>query len=410
MRESRAGADAGNADTAAAATARAATGRAGTGTAVSEARRLADVRWSAALGALVIGANLTVINVAVADIRESFPSAQLSTIGWVVSAYTIVFGAVLVPAGRLGDRLGRRSVFMVGLAIFGAGSILAGAAPTLWLLIIGRGVQGIGAACITPSSMALLLDASPVSERAASTAFYSGVSSVGAAAGPSIGALLVNQMGWRSAFFFGLPVLLVSYVRGRRSLVRSRAVREAGLPDLLGSLMVMATMTGLTFSIVQGRTWGFDDARVITTMLVALLLVPLFVLRCSRHPSPVLALGLFRRRSFGSANVAGMLFGCATGGVGLVNVLFLRDVWGYSLLAAGFGALPSSFVAMGCSPLVGRWGMRFGGVRGRRARACCASPPQCCGFGFSLTVNRTTGSDSYHQRCFSVWVSAPRIR
>lgn len=125
----------------------------------TETRRLKQVRWSAALSALVIGLNLTVMNVAVADLRESFPNAKFTTIGWVVTAYTIVFGAVMVPAGRLADKLGRRSVFMTGIGAFALGSLIAGVAPSLWLLIAGRAVQGVGAACMTPSSLALLIDA-----------------------------------------------------------------------------------------------------------------------------------------------------------------------------------------------------------------------------------------------------------
>jgi MFS family permease len=160
-----------------------------------EAARLHEVRWSASLSALVVGLNLSMINVAFAGLRESFPNARVTSMGWVISAYTIVFGAVLVPAGRLADKLGRRSVFMAGLGTFAAGSILAGAAPTLWVLIAARAVQGIGAACITPASMSLLLDATPVAQRAAATSFYSGVSSIGAASGPSIGALAIDARG-----------------------------------------------------------------------------------------------------------------------------------------------------------------------------------------------------------------------
>ena len=324
--------------------------------------RLASVRWSAALSALVVGLNLSVMNVAVADLRASFPEAGLTRVGWVVSAYTIVFGAVLVPAGRLADRLGRRSVFMTGLVVFGAGSILAGTAPALWVLIAARAVQGVGAACITPASIALLLDATPVPQRAAATSFYSGVSSIGAATGPSVGALVVDASSWRAAFFLGLPVLVVSWMLGRRSLPASTPVRDAALPDLAGALLIMAAMTSLTFGIVQGRTWGWTHPGVLGAFVLAAALLPLFVHRCRRHPSPVMAIGLFRLRSFAAANSAALLFGMSTGGVALANVLFLRDVWGYTLVGAGFGALPASFTAMVAARSIGRLGVRFGEV------------------------------------------------
>ncbi len=327
---------------------------------MSEEGRLASVRWSAALSALVVGLNLSVMNVAFADLRTSFPAAPVTTLGWVVSAYTIVFGAVLVLAGRLADKLGRRSVFMTGLAVFAGGSVLAGCAPWLWMLIGARAVQGIGAACITPASMGLLLDATPVSQRAAATSFYSGVSSIGAASGPSLGALVVDGSSWRVAFFLGLPVLVVSYLLGRRSLPPSVAVRDAALPDLVGAVMIVAAMTSLSFGIVQGRVWGWRNAWIVGAFVAAALLVPIFVQRCRRHPSPVMSMGLFRRRSFAASNVAALFFGMATGGVALANVLFLRDVWGYSLVGAGFGALPAAVTAMCVARTVGRMGVRHG--------------------------------------------------
>ncbi len=324
--------------------------------------RLAWVRWSAALSALVVGLNLSVMNVAVADLRASFPEAGLTRVGWVVSAYTIVFGAVLVPAGRMADRLGRRSVFMTGLAVFGVGSVLAGTAPALWVLVAARAVQGVGAACITPASIALLLDATPVPQRAAATSFYSGVSSIGAATGPSVGALVVDASSWRAAFFLGLPALVVSWLLGRRSLPASTPVRDAALPDLAGALLIMVAMTSLTFGIVQGRTWGWTHPAVVGAFVLAATLLPLFVHRCRRHPSPVMAIGLFRIRSFAAANSAALLFGMSTGGVALANVLFLRDVWGYTLVGAGFGALPASLTAMLAARSIGRLGVRFGEV------------------------------------------------
>ena len=327
---------------------------------IAGSRRAARVRWAAALSGLVIGMNLTVMNVAIADVRSSFPSASFSLIGWVVTAYTIVLGAVLVPAGRLADLLGRRSVFLFGLGTFAAGSVVAGTAPALWILIAGRGVQGLGAACVMPASMALLFDVTPVPQRPAAMSFYGGVSAVGAAGGPSIGALLIDATSWRVAFFLGLPLVAATYALARDSLPRSRPIRGAVLPDLVGSLLLMASMTALTFAIVEGPRWGWGHPGVAGSLAGSLALIPVFVRRCNRHRSPVMAISLFRHRSFAAANVAGLLFGIAVAGTGLVNVLFLRDVWGYSLVAAGFGALPTSVAAMLAARPVGRLGVRYG--------------------------------------------------
>jgi len=324
--------------------------------------RLTRTRWSVGLAAFVIGMNVTMMNVAVADLRASFPDARFTTIGWVVSAYTIVFGAVLVPAGRLADRIGRRTVYMAGLAAFATGSVIAGCSPVLWLLVIGRVAQGVGAACLAPSAMALLLDATPARERAAATSFYAGAAALGTASGPSLGALLIDASSWRAAFFLGLPVVLVAYLLGQRSLPRSAPLRGGALPDLLGSVLVMAAVVGVSFGIGQGRPWGWTHPGVVGGFVAAAVLVPLFVQRCRTHPSPVMAVGLFRQRSFAGANGAALMVGTAIGGASLAGVLFLRDVWGYSLVGAGFGALPASLAAIAVARPVGRLGVRFGEV------------------------------------------------
>jgi MFS family permease len=193
---------------------------------------------------------------------------------------------------------------MTGVGAFALGSIIAGLAPSLWLLIAGRVGQGIGAACITPASLALLLDATAVRDRAAATSFFGGVSSIGTASGPSIGALVVAASSWRMAFFLGLPVLAIAYLLGRRSLPSSVPVRDAVLPDLVGAILIMAAMTGISFGITEGPSWGWTNTGVLSAFTAAALLIPLFVWRCLHHASPVMAIGLFRRRSFAGANAA----------------------------------------------------------------------------------------------------------
>ncbi len=315
---------------------------------------------SAALSALVVSANLSMMSVAFDDLRRSFPGTKLSVLGWVLSVYTIVFGACLVPAGRLADHIGRRTVFLWGLGIFSVASIVAGMAPSIAFVIVGRIGQGLGAACLVPSTMGLLLDALPADRRASATAFYSVVSSVGGVLGPTIGAVLIEQFSWRWAFFIG-PVLAVgSWITGIRSLPERRGDRHTALPDLVGALVLMVGLTSLSFGIVESRAWGWSDARIVASFTLALVAIPLFVRRCQRHPTPVLPLHLTRLRSFSVANVASMLYGMSTGALLFGTVLFLRDVWGYSPLQAGSGLLPLAGASTLTALFVGRLGNRFG--------------------------------------------------
>src|SRR4030095_13036901 len=156
---------------------------------------------SSALSALVVAINLTVMSVAFDSLRHDFPGTELSVMGWVLSVYTIVFGALLVPAGRLADYLGRRTIFLWGLGIMSVSSTLAGLAPSVWVIIVGRVGQGAAAACLVPSTLGLLLEAVPTEQRVNVTAFYSVLASVGGIAGPTVGALLIRQFSWRAAFF-----------------------------------------------------------------------------------------------------------------------------------------------------------------------------------------------------------------
>jgi len=164
-------------------------------------RRERMVRVAVGSSALVVGLNLNTVSIAFADMRaHAFKGESLAALGWVLSVYTIFFGALLVPAGRVADRLGRRVVFLWGLGIFSAGSFVTGIGPTLWVVIAGRVIQGVGAAAIVPSSLGLLLDATPLHRRATATAFYSGLSSLGGALGPTVGASVVKFASWRWSF------------------------------------------------------------------------------------------------------------------------------------------------------------------------------------------------------------------
>ena len=155
--------------------------------------------------AFMVALDLSIVNVAFPSMRRSFPEVSTATLSWVLAAYSVVFGALLLGAGRIADRSGRRRVFLLGLLIFTAGSLLCGIAPSAWLLIVGRVVQAIGAALLMPASLALLLSATAPAARAQAVAMWGGVSALAVATGPSLGSVLIDAGGWRWAFFVNLP-------------------------------------------------------------------------------------------------------------------------------------------------------------------------------------------------------------
>jgi EmrB/QacA subfamily drug resistance transporter len=324
-------------------------------------RSVNRLAWtSASLSALVVSMNLSVMSVAFDALGTSFPDAKLSTLGWVLSVYTIVFGAFLVPAGRLADHLGRRRLFLTGLVIFSAASLVAAVAPEVWLVIAGRVGQGIGAACLVPSTLGLLLDSLPVEQRASATAFYSVLSSLGGIAGPTVGAYLIEHAGWRAAFYVAPVVALASWITGWRSLPENRVQRDGPLPDLLGAGLVVVALSALSFGILQSREWGWTSPGVFGSLVLAVTVVPVFYVRCARHPVPVLPIQLTHIRSFAWANVASALYGMATGAMLFGIVRFLRQGWDYSITSSGAGVLPLAIASMCTSAFAGRLGNRYG--------------------------------------------------
>jgi EmrB/QacA subfamily drug resistance transporter len=303
--------------------------------------------------------DVTIVNIAFPDIRSSFPAASLSRLSWILNAYAIVFAAALVPAGRLADRFGRRRFFFLGVFVFLAASVVCGAAGSVDVLIGARAVQALGGAMLVPASLGLLLPEFPLERRATATALWGATGAVAAAAGPSLGGLLVDWQGWRAVFFVNLVIGLPALLPARRLLLESREP-QTRFPDALGAGLLAVGVGALALAIVQGPDWGWSSARVLGSFFGSAVLLGVFVWRSARHPAPVIELSLFRVRSFAVANVGG--FVCALGFYALLlcNVLFLTGLWHYSILRAGVALTPGPLMAALTAPIGGRLSDRFG--------------------------------------------------
>jgi EmrB/QacA subfamily drug resistance transporter len=303
--------------------------------------------------------DVTIVNVAFPDIERDFAGSSRADLSWVLNAYNIVFAALLVPAGRLADLLGRKRLFLAGVVAFVATSVLCGLAPAPGWLIAARVLQAAAGAILVPTSLALLLPEFPPERRATAVAIWSATGAIAAALGPSLGGLLVDWLGWRWVFFLNVPIGLAALVPARRLL---HETRDAGgvVPDALGSALLVGGVGALALGIVKGADWGWDSARVLGAFAAASLLLPAVVLRSTRHRAPVIELSLFRVRSF-AVSIAGMFaFSTAFYALLLANVLFLTQVWGYSILEAGFAVTPGPLMAALTAPFAGRLSDRFG--------------------------------------------------
>ena len=316
----------------------------------------------AALGSAVAFIDATIVNIAFPEIARSFHGTSISDLSWVLNAYNIVFAAFLMAAAGIADLLGRRRVFVFGLALFTLGSLLCAIAPSAGALIAFRVVQALGAACLVPSALALVLDAFPPAHRSHGVALLSAVSAAGAGLGPSLGGLLVTAAQWRLVFLVNVPIGVAVALAARRFLVESRAAGRGRVPDLQGTLLFAVAVGALVLGVVKGQDWGWGSTPVITCLAVALVSGQVVVRRCRRQRSPMLDLSLLRIRAFSVANAMMVIGAAGFYGYTLANVLFLTGVWRYSVLQAGLsltiGPLVAVLVAAPASRLAQRTGPR----------------------------------------------------
>jgi EmrB/QacA subfamily drug resistance transporter len=323
-----------------------------------------DRRWKVLLvtGVAVFMAflDVTIVNVAFPSIEAAFPDASVASLSWVLNAYNIVFAALLVPAGRLADLVGRRRIFFFGLGLFLAASAACGLAPSVEVLIGARVLQAAGAALLVPTSLGLLLPEFGPERRATATALWGAVGGVAAATGPSLGGLLIEWTDWRLVFFVNLVLGAFALLPARRLLREIRDPDRGAVPDALGIVLLAGAVGALSLGIVQAPDWGWGDPRIVAAFLASALLAAAFVWRSVAHPQPVLELSLFRVRSFATACAGVGVFAMGFYAVLLANILFLTSVWGYSTLKAGFAVTPGPLMAAASSALAGRVIDRYG--------------------------------------------------
>jgi EmrB/QacA subfamily drug resistance transporter len=339
--------------------------------AVSSPRQVTAIVGVLSLAVFMSSLDLFIVNLAFPYIAREYAGTSLGSLSWVLNAYTIVFAAVLVPAGRWADRVGRRRLFVAGLAVFGAGSLLCGLAPGVAALIVARVIQAVGAGLMVPASLSLLLAAVPAQARARAIGTWSAIGALGAALGPVIGGLLV-QLSWRWVFWINLPVALVAVVAARRVVPESKDEHPAGRPDVVGAALLAAAVGLVALALVKAPEWGWGSARFLGLLLASLVCGAAMVARSHRHHSPVIELGLLRSRTFSGAFAASILYYAAFGAFVLNSVEFLTGVWHYSAVRAGLAIAPGPLMVLPFARIVApRLGARLGGP-GRVAVIGCA--------------------------------------
>ncbi len=313
----------------------------------------------ACTGAFLAFLDTTIVNIAFPDISASFSDADRDALSWVLDGYFVVIAALLVPAGGLADRYGHKRIFLLGVAGFTTASLLCAIAPSLEALIAARVLQGVGAALIAPTSLAIVLDSFPPERRAAGVGLWGAAAAAAAATGPTLGGALVELSDWRLVFLVNLPLGAAIVWFGSRKLI-ARPPRDSRLPDLPGAAMLAASLALLTLAIIEGNEWGWAGAPTLACFAGAALLLAGVVARSTRHPRPIVEPALFADRAFRIGNLGTLLFSAAFFSIVLGNVLFLTSIWGYSVLTAGLATLPGPAWTTVVSGPAGKLADRFG--------------------------------------------------
>ncbi|HEY7270252.1 MAG TPA: DHA2 family efflux MFS transporter permease subunit [Dehalococcoidia bacterium] len=296
----------------------------------------------------------TVVTIAFPDIVKSFPAAGIGNLSWILNGYTIAFSAMLVPFGRVADLVGRRRFFIAGLFVFTTASLVCALTPTPEPLIAARVVQGLGAAAMIPSALALILGCFPAEKRPRAIGLYGVSASVAAAAGPALGGLIVSVASWRWVFTINVPLGILAAVLATSVVKETKDPQGGKLPDLAGAGLFAASIAMLAFAIVRAPAWGWTSPRVLLLTAGSALVLAAFLLRTARHPVPTFEIGMWRVRSFSVANAAGLLFSMGFFSMLVVNPLFLTGVWHYSILKAGLAIAPAALAA-GLGAPFGGW-------------------------------------------------------
>ncbi|MFJ6793372.1 MFS transporter [Streptomyces sp. NPDC091268] len=316
-------------------------------------------RWivlTTVLGSSMALLDSTAVNVALPRIGRDL-GADLSVLQWTVNAYLLTLAGLILVGGALGDRFGRRRVFVLGVLWFAAASLLCGIAPNAWILVAARALQGVGGALLTPGSLALIQGSIHPGDRARAVGLWSGLGGVGAAVGPFLGGWLVDGPGWRWVFLLNVPLAALCVPVALRHVPESRDPRAHGRFDVTGAVLGAAGLALLTYALIEARS---ATAPVAGAAVGGVLLGAAFVYVERHRADPMMPPGVFASRQFTAVNLVTLCVYAAFGGFSFLVVLQLQVVAGYSALAAGAALLPTTVLMLLLSARSGALGERIG--------------------------------------------------
>lgn len=345
---------------------------------------------AACSGLLMLYIDLFIVNVALPTIGHDF-RAPLGTVSWTISGYVLMIGVLPMGIGRLGDLWGQRAVYLAGLALFSVASLLCGLAQSITALIVFRVIQGIGAAIMTPGTLAIIIRAFPPRQHGLAIGIYGGISGLGLIAGPVLGGLLVQGDSWRWIFFVNVPVGIVALAMAVLFVPESRDAKDAVPVDWPGLVLLSTGLLCLLFGFTRAGDEGWTKSVVIGSCLLGIVILALFVITERRVRWPLVDLALFRNLPFVAGCLSFFLFSAALFGSQPYWSLFMQNTWGFSPLQGGLAFLPATGLIALFTPLTGliaQWA-------GRRLYALLVIGLLVIGLSFLYIVVTLTPQSSY---------------
>jgi len=338
------------------------------------------------LGSGIASLDATVVNIALPTIGREFHTG-IAALQWVITGYTLTLAAFLLIGGSLGDHFGRKKIFLIGIVWFALASAACGFAPNALFLILTRLIQGVGAALLTPGSLAILEASFVPADRGRAIGAWSGLSGVAVAAGPLIGGYLISAASWRWIFFINVPIAVVVVALGLRHVPESRDPAATGKIDYAGALAAVVFLTGITFAFIEAPALGWSSPAVLAMTLTGVAGLAAFLIREHRAATPMLPLSIFADRQFAATNaVTFIVYAALTGATFLLPVM-LQVVSGYSPLASGLALLPLTIIMLALSARSGQLATRIG------PRLQMSVGPIVVGVGLAMLTLATAGSN-----------------
>lgn len=314
----------------------------------------------ASIAIFMVSLDTTILYAGFNNILRSFPTSTAANLSWAMSGYSIVYAAMLIPAGGIADKFGRKKIFMLGTLLFITASFACGASPNVFWLIVARVFQSIGACLLTPAALALVLEAFPREKRMIAMGAWGAVGALAAATGPGIGSLIIDIGGWEWAFFINIPIGLFCVWQSSKVLHESKQPRDKMRLDLVGMLQLIIGVGAIAFGIVEMKSAYWSKPELIGIIVVGLTAILSYIPWAKFNPEPLFDLKLFKNRTFIYANLAGISFGIAFSIMFFSFFFWMKNIWHYSLTLSGAAIMPGPLMVVPTALISGRIASKIG--------------------------------------------------